>query len=191
LNDNLFSDFDPQERIHIALLRLDRAKGLLQEVISLAEQRRAIIPVLHPRWMASPSLPLTTFLVTIIHFEISHICRLWDKPELSGYGLPTIAALIEEPAVLSLVETSLKEREPGEDANAAKMEHLKSALKLIKDTEASDALSRVRNHRHKHIAHPVLRTREERKRSFDMPRVPDFDSLLFTWGKKSGNVAAT
>ncbi|WP_201838005.1 hypothetical protein [Microvirga zambiensis] len=176
--DNPFVDLAPDERIQIVHMRLEHTKDLLLEVIRLNEQRRAIVPIFDQYWAATPDNTIVTFVVTIVQFEISHVCRLWDGAELSGYGLPSIAALLDSHDVLRLVAKRIEAGYPGGAQNAAKLEPLKAALDLIGSAEISDTLKCVRNHRHKHIAHPILKTRQERNQSFELAQAADNEELI-------------
>ncbi|ANY77770.1 hypothetical protein BB934_05575 [Microvirga ossetica] len=173
-------DLAPNERLSIVRLRLERTKELITEVINLHAQRLALLPSFDQYFEAPPSAPIFTFMMTITQFEISHVCRLWDKPELSGFGLPSIAALLESPEVFEVIAKIAEGKTPESPENPAKIERLRTAIEAINEAENSEEIQRVRNHRNKFIAHPVVKTREERRRSYEIARTDDTEFLINT-----------
>lgn len=178
--ENPFLDLAPDERLSIVRLRLERTKDLITEVINLHAQRLALLPAFDRYFEAPPSAPIFTFMMTITQFEISHVCRLWDKPELSGFGLPSIGALLESPEVFDAIAKIAEGKTPGSPENPAKIERLRTAIEAISEAENSEQIHRVRNHRNKFIAHPVVKTREERRKSFEIARTDDTEFLINT-----------
>jgi hypothetical protein len=167
--DNPFDLLDAEERIRIAQLRLERTRWLMGEVISLTAQRKAFIEA-QRNFSDASYRATTTLLVTIVYFELLQVCRLWDAPELSGYSLPSLAALLDDPDVLAKAAQMAGEADSNGGA-AARVAGLQRAIELCKTTESSDELHALRTYRHKMVAHAIIKPRGKRMRNLpdDMP----------------------
>jgi hypothetical protein len=151
-------------------------------VICLSEQRRAFLGnVLSLDWRRNRAFE--TLLVTILYFEMVQICRLWDPPETEGYSIPTLAEIADEPGVLALIEAEVTDsikapplEKPALIARA--MSNLRQAISEVRIIACDPALNRLRNHRHKHVAHAVLKTYLESIGPIDEPRLADSDEVI-------------
>ncbi|QRM28383.1 hypothetical protein [Microvirga sp. VF16] len=168
----------PLERINISLTHLDHAHRLLHEAINYSEQRRAILPTLAEFWHDNMPRPVFTLLVTVTNFEVSSVCRLWDKAALPKFGLPTIAALLDDPNVLEIVEEQLSTTHQSAEVLRSELSRIDEAISTIKEIEASDQIMRVRNFRDKFIAHPLLWTYNDQKAAIELIKDGDTDALV-------------
>jgi hypothetical protein len=120
-------------------------------------------------------------LVTILHFEVIHLCRLWDPPERKGYSIPTLALVANDPDVLANVEVriaeQIKNRADSVRIAAENRAKLTAALANAEEIALSGELRRLRNYRHK-LAHSVLKTDVELRRHIDMPTALDADVVI-------------
>jgi hypothetical protein len=169
-------------RLELAPARLMQTERLVHEVICLAEQRRAFLRNFHMLdWQQNRAFE--TLLITIFYFEIIQICRLWDPPETEGYSIPMLAAVGVDPGVLALIEdavsASLKVTAAKKPlAVAATMSRVRQALAVIPVLAGGPELRRLRNHRHKHVAHAVLKSYLESGGAIDEPRLADAEAVL-------------
>jgi hypothetical protein len=176
---------DVSERLDGARTRLGDAEGLTHEVILLAEQRRAFVDATRGiDWLKNR--PFHTLLSTIVLFETSRICRLWDPAnpmdQEHGFSIPTLTGLVDDPVVFSrLIDESADDLSDPERAPAVaeNMRRFRAALDEAKLVEASDQLKRLRNFRHKHVAHATLLTAHERLHGdLDFPHKEDADWVV-------------
>jgi hypothetical protein len=103
--------------------------------------------------------------------------RIWDGVDPTGFSIPTIAdllhgddvrkALVPEESV-STVEFYPHKREL---IDAVFDEALADALKVSQ----SDEIVRIKTYRNKRIAHPIYRTREEKKKSITSVQPDDVE----------------
>ncbi len=110
---------------------------------------------------------------TVASEFIIQLCRLWDKFDAGGFSLPTIASLLRDNDVWN-------ELELGDDIKLKeeKLRSLSDALKLVSYVDnTSLELKTIRNSRHKR-AHPIFRTRDERKGKVDDPAYSDVEYVL-------------
>jgi AbiU2 len=149
------------DRVYLARERLGQTVRLVHELICLTEQRRAfLITTLRfdIDWQQNRSFE--TLFVTIVYLEIMHLCRLWDPPESEGYSIPALALIVGHPDVLRAIESALlQDRDPS--IAVVDLQNLQRALGDVPVVESGDTLRRLRNHRHKHAAHAVLRSEHE------------------------------
>ncbi|UVF19469.1 hypothetical protein HPT29_024115 [Microvirga terrae] len=189
-----FNHLTAEERFFVAQNRLASTSGLMVEVIRLNEQKQALWASEAIRNMIGethnePVGPPDTLILTVINYEIVQVCRLWDKFDAHGFGLPTIAALLNADDVLPLIqrrleaqsllrnsngagfgilgqlgslteESSTQEQRQGPDVKEL-MESAEQAIKDVARVAELPAMQRLRNYRDKNIAHPIYRTRAE------------------------------
>lgn len=189
-----FNHLTAEERFFVAQNRLASTSGLVVEVIRLNEQKQAFwaseaIRSMFEETFSEAVGPSDTLIFTIMNYEIVQVCRLWDKFDANGFGLPTIASLLDSEDVLPLIRRRLKmqsltetsrgtgvgllgllgnlnhesatlDQHQGLDVNAI-MESAEQAIKDVARIARSPAMERLRNYRDKNIAHPIYRTRAE------------------------------
>jgi hypothetical protein len=189
-----FNHLTAEERFFVAQNRLASTSGLVAEVIRLNEQKQALWASEAIRTMIEDTYsqsigPSDTLIFTLINYEIVQVCRLWDRFDANGFGLPTIASLLDSDDVLPLIERRLEvqsltetskttgvgllsllgnfrhespahEQHQGLDIRVA-MDSAEQAIKDVARVAGSSAMERLRNYRDKNIAHPIYRTRAE------------------------------
>jgi hypothetical protein len=188
-----FSHLTAPERFFVAQSRLASTSGLVAEVIRLNEQKQALWASEAIRAMIGETYshaigPSDTLIFTVMNYEIVQLCRLWDKFDANGFGLPTIAALLDADDVLPLIQRRLEmqslteiskatgvgllslldnfgHKTPAQEQQAldikATMDSAEQAIKFVARVAGSPAMERLRNYRDKNIAHPIYRTRAE------------------------------
>lgn len=172
------------QRLNIVRERLPQAQALTHANICLAEQRRYFLGQVHGiDWRQNRAFE--TLLITVLYFEVVHICRLWESPDPAGFSIPTLAAIADDAKALEIVERENAEAlavRP-EDKRRLASENvrlLREAIAKARDIAASPALTRLRNQRDKEIAHAILWTaREQRDGPVALPTSSDADLLLY------------
>ncbi|WP_046869059.1 hypothetical protein [Microvirga massiliensis] len=170
-----FEHLAAYERYLIAQNRLSMTSRLTAEVISLNEQTRAYSKSSLFSELRGSEGPANTLARTIFFYEVVQLCRLWDKFDASGFSLPTVAALFSE-EVISLVERDRSQN--GVPNSAAMVSNLRATLKAVTAVESSREVVRLRNHRHKNIAHPIYKTRAEQKKAIERVKGDDLDAVV-------------
>jgi AbiU2 len=165
-----FSHLEPTERLLVARHRIGMLSKVLVEVLKLDEQAKAFISS-RLRIAEQDDDAVEVLFQTIIHYEIAQICRLWDDIDPLGFSIPTIVDLIKGVGVREILSSPENPEGPSKEL----LECFDAAIKTALEVEASAQLLRIKNYRHKFIAHPIFQTRQEIKRAImsiqahDMP----------------------
>jgi hypothetical protein len=173
---NDFSHLETEEKVFIARNRVLMLSNALVDVIKLNEQKHAF----HKSQLYRDRHELEAVKLlfeTLENYEVAQICRLWDQLDPAGFSLPTIANLLEGPDVRQQLSgrgviTSLRPIDP--DFLIIFDEAISEAAAIAK----SAAHERLQNYRHKVIAHPIYKTRQERKNKIEPPLASDIDFLV-------------
>ena len=154
--------------------RLEMLSNVLIEVIMVNEQRKAFVtsPLFKRR---EQNDAVETLLDTIVHYEISQLCKLWDEFDSDGFSLPTIASLLKGADIRQLLNS------PNTDGVVKLQTVLAPAITAAETTAKSQQIRRITNHRNKFIAHPIYRTRYEREHGVvEYPQMDDIDYAVKT-----------
>jgi hypothetical protein len=166
------------QRLNIARERLERTQTLTHANICLAEQRRAFLRQVHGiDWRRNRAFE--TLLITIMYFEVVHICRLWEPADPAGFSIPTLARLVDDGEVLAIAEREMAASPEDKTRLATEnIRQLRRAMERTSEVEASSALERLRNHRDKEVAHAILWTVREKAGPVALAQSTDADALL-------------
>ncbi len=160
-----FSHLEPVEKVFIARHRLGMLSNVLVEVLKLNEQKKAfVVSRLYKSGREHEAVEL--LLETMVHYEIAQVCRLWDDFDPTGFSIPTMASLLQGADVRRLLSTS--DTDVIKNLRSNNEEFLTAAFDpaVGQATVAAESqqISRVKNYRNKIIAHPIYRTRQDRKK---------------------------
>ena len=50
-----------------------------------------------------------TLLISVMYFEVVHICRLWEPADPAGFSIPSLAGLVDDAEVLAIAEREIVE----------------------------------------------------------------------------------
>jgi hypothetical protein len=170
------------QRLNIARERLERAQTLTHANICLAEQRRSFLRQVHGiDWRQNRAFE--TLLITVMYFEVVHICRLWEPPDPVGFSIPTLAGLVDDAEVLVIAEREIVEALAARPADriglaTENIRQLRQAIERTVEVEGSAALERLRNHRDKEVAHAILWTAREKAGPVALAKSTDADAVL-------------
>ncbi len=122
-------------------------------------------------------------LRTAFNYAVLQVARLWDRFDANGFSLLSVAALLDDEVVLAHVHSEILNAltdpsHPQPQEADRRLSDLRVAISKVKQVDIGDELKRIRAYRHKNIAHPIYRTREERKKIID---VVNIDDLNFTF----------
>jgi hypothetical protein len=165
-----FSHLEPLEKLFVARNRLGMLSDVLVEVIKLNEQKKAFVTSrLYKSVQGHEAGEL--LLETMVHYEIAQICRLWDDFDASGFSLPTVASLLRGTEVRNLLSNAdtdtIVNLRPDREVFLA--EAFDPAVKEATTASETHQIKRIKNYRHKYIAHPIYRTRQELKNKIVRP----------------------
>jgi hypothetical protein len=178
-----FSHLEPIEKLLIAKHRFRMLSNVLLDVLELNEQKKAFkASSLYKLRRRNEAIGL--LYETIANYEIAQICRLWDDFDPNGFSIPTMLSLLDSEEVRRLLD--MKETEQSHavvEFSQLSAEVRRDFLKQYFEPAVEDAikvinseeLERVKNYRHKYIAHPVFSTRQERKKNIDDPKQSDIE----------------
>lgn len=195
-----FSHLTAEERLFVGAQRIHRTGALVTEVVRLNEQTRAFFRSDFYGMAQMEAQGADTLLQTILHYEVVQLCRLWDKFDAYGFGLPTMALLLKDSEVFPLIRLNLEQHHkpviwpsgggilgdshlpesvlsspPDFDS---RIDELEDALKRVFKVSDSAEMKRVRNYRDKRIAHPLLRTQAEIGKTIPDARSADLDGIV-------------
>lgn len=171
-----FSHLEPVEKVFIARHRLGMLSNVLVEVLKLNEQKKAfVVSRLYKSGREHEAVEL--LLETMVHYEIAQVCRLWDDFDPTGFSIPTMASLLQGADVRRLLSTSDTDviknlRSNNEEFLTAAFD---PAVGQATVAAKSQQISRVKNYRNKIIAHPIYRTRQDRKKNIENIRADDIE----------------
>ncbi len=144
---------NPQQRVERARALVSIQIDNLRELVAISEANRLIIytPILAnqiPRSYAANAF--TVFQWSSLNYEILRACAIWDNPRKDRASIPTILALMEEPACLAIVEKEL-----GWDSRYSALQmkrffRARHVAQLVKASRFHRALLSFRNER---VAH--------------------------------------
>ena len=161
-----FSHLEAVERLFVARHRFKMLSSVLFEILELNEQKKAFVNS-HFFKTAYRQDSCQLLLDTMINYEVAQICRIWDGVDYTGFSIPTIADLLQGDDV----RRELVPEESGSTVafNPHKREFIdavfdEAVAEAIKVSQ-SDEMVRIKTYRNKRIAHPIYRTREEKKKS--------------------------
>lgn len=161
-----FLHLEAVERLFVARHRFKMLSSVLLEVLELNEQKKAFVNS-HLFKTAHRRDSCQLLLETMVNYEVAQICRIWDGVDPTSFSIPTIVDLLHGHDVRkelvpdeggSLVDFNPHKREL---VDAVFDEALAEAMKVSQ----SDEMFRIKAYRNKRIAHPIYRTREEKKKS--------------------------
>jgi hypothetical protein len=168
-----FFHLTEEERIFVAKSRISKTKRQLSRLIKLDAQTRSLLdtPIHRVKTEIYGEAPQILFQ-SVLSEHVIQLCRLWDKFDANGFSIPTIGTLLRDREVWKALElgNTVKQRKE-------KLRKLTQALKLIVETDQSDELRTIRNLRHKR-AHPIFRTRDERKAKIESPKAAHLRYVL-------------
>ena len=161
-----FSHLEAVERLFIARHRFKMLSDVLFEILDLNEQKKAFTSSRFFK-TAHREDSCQLLLETIMNYEVAQLCRIWDGVDPAGFSIPTIVSLLHDGDVRNELVTG----ESGSvvDFNPHKRELIDAvfdeALAEAMKVTQSDKMLRIKTYRNKRIAHPIYRTREEKKKS--------------------------
>jgi hypothetical protein len=171
-----FSHLELAEKLFVAQNRLGMLSNVLVEVLKLNEQKKAFM--LSRLYKSGQSHPAVELLFdTIVHYEITQICRLWDDFDPTGFSIPTMASLLQGADVRQVLST------PDTDVIVNLRPNKEEFLEAAFDSAVNEAtvmaesqqIKRMKNYRNKVIAHPIYRTRQEQKTNIETIRPDDIE----------------
>jgi AbiU2 len=171
-----FSHLEAVERLFVARHRFKMLSGVLFEILQLNEQKKAFVNS-HFFKTAHRQDSCQLLLETMVNYEVAQICRIWDGVDPTGFSIPTIADLLHGDDVRKELvpdesgSTVIFNPEKRELIDAVFDEALAEAIKVSQ----SDELFRIKTYRNKRIAHPIYRTREEKKKSVTIVQSEDIE----------------
>ena len=150
-------------------------------MICLTEQRRAYLQRIRGLDLRKDR-SFETLLVTIVYFEITHVCRIWELPYPVGFSIPTLARLIDSSDVLAIVEAenaaALKALPEDKRRFASdNIARLKEAIRTADTIAGSAQFERIQNLRNKE-AHAILWTSREKVGHVEIPQRSDTDWIV-------------
>jgi AbiU2 len=176
---SIFRGKTPIERVDLARTRLPLASSAMGELLELNAQRKTFISSeMFRRNRFDVGVRLLAQTMSLL--EVVQICRICDKSEEHGFSLPTLAELLSGAPVRQV----LREINSGDGLNVVPLhgsgadcgeflEVLDEALAEIERISKSEELRRLREFRHKSLAHAVEFTRTERETGEIFEPAPD------------------
>jgi hypothetical protein len=171
-----FSHLEAVERLFVARHRFKMLSSVLFEILELNEQKKAFVTS-HFFKTAHRQDGCQLLLETMVNYEVAQICRIWDGVDPTGFSIPTIADLLHGDDVR-------KELMPDESGSTVDFNpHKRELIDAVFDEALAEAMKvsqsaemlRIKAYRNKRIAHPIYRTREEKKKSLTSIQAEDIE----------------
>jgi hypothetical protein len=167
------------ERIELARAKMPSIVDQVTALLALHEANRIItysdtLSKQVPRSRAAHAFNL--FQRSSFAFELVRLCALWDKADQNRDSIPTIAALVDDPDVLSALGNDIRGAWPDDwsfgNSQAAKLTRgLRRGVSLVPAICGSARFKNLVNHRDKNIAHALSQSHAEAKGTvFQQPK---------------------
>jgi hypothetical protein len=159
------------ERIEAARAKTAKVVDHLSYLIKLHENNVLILsPLLRSQIPTSHAAnAFIVFQHGVFQFEIVRLCALWDGIDLDKENVPTIIKMINQSDVVDALVEEFSSSWPGPldkkfRAQQAKKARcgLRQAIGDAREIESSKSLKSIMNLRHKHLAHSLTQTRDEK-----------------------------
>jgi AbiU2 len=175
------------KRIEAAKAKTEKVVDHLRYLIKLHENNVLILsPLLRSQIPTSHAgNAFIVFQHGVFQFEIVRLCALWDGIDLDKENVPTIIAFINQSDVVdALVEESCSPwPDPHDKGYRAKIAQkaragLHKAIRDARKIEGCKTLKSIMNLRHKHLAHSLTQTRDEKAGSIPPMKYGDQRVIL-------------
>ena len=162
------TDLKTEERVALAK---ERTGQLVDHVIRLFTMHEANAIVLYSP-VLSDQIPqsyaahaFNQFQSSMACYEVVRLCACWEKPDLNDASVPTILKLIQDENVLKAladeVQSSVSDPSIGVAMADQCRKRIDAAIIRAGDIERDPRTATLRNHRHKYLAHNLVKTRAE------------------------------